>query len=194
MKIVFATHNAHKVSEVQAVLGSEYQLVTATEAGITEEIPETQPTIEGNALQKARYVYEHTGLNCFADDTGLEVEALNGAPGVYSARYAGEHVSYADNNVLLLKNLAGCENRKARFRTVIALIVDGKEYLFEGRVEGTIATEPHGEGGFGYDPLFVPEGSQLTFAEMSSEAKNKISHRGRAVAKLGAFLHGKEAL
>jgi XTP/dITP diphosphohydrolase len=194
MKIVFATHNAHKVSEVQAVLGSEYQLVTATEAGITEEIPETQPTIEGNALQKARYVYEHTGLNCFADDTGLEVEALNGAPGVYSARYAGEHVSYADNNVLLLKNLAGCENRKARFRTVIALIVDGKEYLFEGRVEGTIATEPHGEGGFGYDPLFVPEGSQLTFAEMSSEAKNKISHRGRAVAKLVAFLHGKEAL
>ena len=194
MKIVFATHNAHKVSEVQAVLGSEYQLVTATEAGITEEIPETQPTIEGNALQKARYVYEHTGLNCFADDTGLEVEALNGAPGVYSARYAGEHVSYADNNVLLLKNLAGCENRKARFRTVIALIVDGKEYLFEGRVEGTIATEPHGEGGFGYDPLFVPEGSQLTFAEMSSEVKNKISHRGRAVAKLVAFLHGKEAL
>lgn len=194
MKIVFATHNAHKVSEVQAVLGSEYQLVTATEAGITEEIPETQPTIEGNALQKARYVYEHTGLNCFADDTGLEVEALNGAPGVYSARYAGEHVSYADNNVLLLKNLAGCENRKARFRTVIALIVDGKEYLFEGRVEGTIATELHGEGGFGYDPLFVPEGSQLTFAEMSSEAKNKISHRGRAVAKLVAFLHGKEAL
>ena len=194
MKIVFATHNAHKVSEVQAVLGSEYQLVTATEAGITEEIPETQPTIEGNALQKARYVYEHTGLNCFADDTGLEVEALNGAPGVYSARYAGEHVSYADNNVLLLKNLAGCENRKARFRTVIALIVDGKGYLFEGRVEGTIATEPHGEGGFGYDPLFVPEGSQLTFAEMSSEAKNKISHQGRAVAKLVAFLHGKEAL
>ena len=194
MKIVFATHNAHKVSEVQAVLGSEYQLVTATEAGITEEIPETQPTIEGNALQKARYVYEHTGLNCFADDTGLEVEALNGAPGVYSARYAGEHVSYADNNVLLLKNLAGCENRKARFRTVIALIVDGKEYLFEGRVEGAIATEPHGEGGFGYDPLVVPEGSQLTFAEMSSEAKNKISHRGRAVAKLVAFLHGKEAL
>lgn len=194
MKIVFATHNAHKVSEVQAVLGSEYQLVTATEAGITEEIPETQPTIEGNALQKARYVYEHTGLNCFADDTGLEVEALNGAPGVYSARYAGEHVSYAVNNVLLLKNLAGCENRKARFRTVIALIVDGKEYLFEGRVEGAIATEPHGEGGFGYDPLFVPEGSQLTFAEMSSEAKNKISHRGRAVAKLVAFLHGKEAL
>lgn len=194
MKIVFATHNAHKVSEVQAVLGSEYQLVTATEAGISEEIPETQPTIEGNALQKARYVYEHTGLNCFADDTGLEVEALNGAPGVYSARYAGEHVSYADNNKLLLKNLAGCQNRKARFRTVIALILDGKEHLFEGRVEGTIATEPYGEGGFGYDPLFIPEGSQLTFAEMSPEAKNGISHRGRAVAKLVAFLHGKEAL
>ena len=188
MKIVFATHNAHKVSEVQAVLGSEYQLVTATEAGISEEIPETQPTIEGNALQKARYVYEHTGLNCFADDTGLEVEALNGAPGAYSARYAGEHVSYADNNKLLLKNLAGCQNRKARFRTVIALILDGKEHLFEGRVEGTIATEPHGEGGFGYDPLFIPEDSQLTFAEMSPEAKNGISHRGRALEKIREVL------
>ena len=195
MKIVFATHNAHKVSEVQAVLGSEYQLVTATEAGITEEIPETQPTIEGNALQKARYVYEHTGLNCFADDTGLEVEALNGAPGVYSARYAGEHVSYADNNVLLLKNLAGCENRKARFRTVIALIVDGKEYLFEGRVEGTIATEPHGEGGFGYDPIFLVEGAGgKTMAEMTEHEKNEISHRGRALRMILEFLSKNNAL
>ena len=188
MKIVFATHNAHKVSEVQAVLGSEYQLVTATEAGITEEIPEAQPTIEGNALQKARYVYEHTGLNCFADDTGLEVEALNGAPGVYSARYAGEHVSYADNNVLLLKNLAGCENRKARFRTVIALIVDGKEYLFEGVIKGEIIQEKRGDSGFGYDPIFKPEGYQQTFAELGNEIKNKISHRALAVQKLCEFL------
>ena len=142
MKIVFATHNRHKVEEVQAVLGPSFQLVTAAEAGITAEIPETQPTIEGNASQKARYVYEHTGLNCFADDTGLEVEALDGAPGVYSARYAGEHVSYGDNNALLLKNLDGKSNRRARFRTVISLIVDGQEHLFEGTVEGVIAAEP----------------------------------------------------
>ena len=193
MKIVFATHNRHKVEEVQAVLGPSFQLVTAAEAGITAEIPETQPTIEGNASQKARYVYEHTGLNCFADDTGLEVEALDGAPGVYSARYAGEHVSYGDNNALLLKNLDGKSNRRARFRTVISLIVDGREHLFEGTVEGVIATEPHGDGGFGYDPLFIPDGYTTTFAEMSPEAKNGISHRGRAVAKLAAFLRGEEA-
>ena len=193
MKIVFATHNRHTVEEVQAVLGPSFQLVTAAEAGITAEIPETQPTIEGNASQKARYVYEHTGLNCFADDTGLEVEALDGAPGVYSARYAGEHVSYADNNALLLKNLDGKSNRRARFRTVISLIVDGREHLFEGTVEGVIAAEPHGDGGFGYDPLFIPDGYTTTFAEMSPEAKNGISHRGRAVAKLAAFLRGEEA-
>lgn len=193
MKIVFATHNRHKVEEVQAVLGPSFQLVTAAEAGITAEIPETQPTIEGNASQKARYVYEHTGLNCFADDTGLEVEALDGAPGVYSARYAGEHVSYGDNNALLIKNLDGKSNRRARFRTVISLIVDGREHLFEGTVEGVIATEPHGDGGFGYDPLFIPDGYTTTFAEMSPEAKNGISHRGRAVAKLAAFLRGEEA-
>ena len=205
MKIVFATHNRHKVEEVQAVLGPSFQLVTAAEAGITAEIPETQPTIEGNASQKARYVYEHTGLNCFADDTGLEVEALDGAPGVlcvdalggrpgvYSARYAGEHVSYADNNALLLKNLDGKSNRRARFRTVISLIVDGREHLFEGTVEGVIAAEPHGDGGFGYDPLFIPDGYTTTFAEMSPGAKNGISHRGRAVAKLAAFLRGEEA-
>lgn len=193
MKIVFATHNRHKVEEVQAVLGPSFQLVTAAEAGITAEIPETQPTIEGNASQKARYVYEHTGLNCFADDTGLEVEALDGAPGVYSARYAGEHVSYGDNNALLIKNLDGKSNRRARFRTVISLIVDGREHLFEGTVEGVIAAESHGDGGFGYDPLFIPDGYTTTFAEMSPEAKNGISHRGRAVAKLAAFLRGEEA-
>lgn len=193
MKIVFATHNRHKVEEVQAVLGPSFQLVTAAEAGVAEEIPETQPTIEGNASQKARYVYEHTGLNCFADDTGLEVEALDGAPGVYSARYAGEHVSYDDNNALLLTNLDGKSNRRARFRTVISLIVDGQEHLFEGTVEGVIATEPHGDGGFGYDPLFIPDGYTTTFAKMSPGAKNGISHRGRAVAKLAAFLRGEEA-
>lgn len=193
MKIVFATHNRHKVEEVQAVLGPSFQLVTAAEAGVAEEIPETQPTIEGNTSQKARYVYEHTGLNCFADDTGLEVEALDGAPGVYSARYAGEHVSYDDNNALLLTNLDGKSNRRARFRTVISLIVDGREHLFEGTVEGVIATEPHGDGGFGYDPLFIPDGYTTTFAEMSSGAKNGISHRGRAVAKLAAFLRREEA-
>ena len=193
MKIVFATHNRHKVEEVQAVLGPSFQLVTAAEAGVAEEIPETQPTIEGNASQKARYVYEHTGLNCFADDTGLEVEALDGAPGVYAARYAGEHVSYDDNNALLLTNLDGKSNRRARFRTVISLIVDGQEHLFEGTVEGVIATEPHGDGGFGYDPLFIPDGYTTTFAKMSPGAKNGISHRGRAVAKLAAFLRGEEA-
>lgn len=187
MKIVFATHNRHKVEEVQAVLGEGYELITAAEAGVKEEIPEEQPTIQGNASQKSHYLYEHTGLNCFADDTGLEVEALDGAPGVYSARYAGDHVSYEDNNRLLLKNLEGKTNRRARFRTVISLILNGEEHLFEGTVEGTIATAPRGEAGFGYDPLFVPDGYETTFAQMSAEAKNSISHRGRAVAALAAF-------
>ena len=144
MKIVFATNNAHKLAEVQA-----YELVTPRMCGVEEEIPENQPTLEGNASEKSHYLRARTGLDCFADDTGLEVEALDGAPGVYSARYAGEHVSYADNNALLLKNLDGKSNRRARFRTVISLIVDGREHLFEGTVEGVIAAEPHGDGGFG---------------------------------------------
>ena len=187
-KIIFATNNAHKLSEVQAVLGDAFELITLRECGITEDIPETAPTLEGNALQKARYVYEKTGADCFADDTGLEVDALGGAPGVHSARYATDGHDFAANNRLLLKNLEGVENRSAHFRTVIALILDGAEFLFEGRVEGVIATEESGCGGFGYDPLFVPSGEIITFAEMSAEAKNAISHRGRAVAELVKFL------
>ncbi len=187
-KIIFATNNAHKLSEVQAVLGDAFELITLRECGITEDIPETAPTLEGNALQKARYVYEKTGADCFADDTGLEVDALGGAPGVHSARYATDGHDFAANNRLILKNLEGVENRSAHFRTVIALILDGEEYLFEGRVEGVIATEESGCGGFGYDPLFVPSGEIITFAEMSAEAKNAISHRGRAVAELVKFL------
>lgn len=187
-KLIFATNNAHKLGEVQALLGDAFELVTLRKCGITEDIPETADTLEGNALQKARYVYEKTGLDCFADDTGLEVDALGGAPGVHSARYATDGHDFAANNRLLLKNLEGTTDRTARFRTVIALIIDGVEYTFEGRVEGTIATSESGSEGFGYDPLFVPSGEIITFAQMSAEAKNAISHRGRAVAKLVNFL------
>ncbi|MBQ2418596.1 MAG: RdgB/HAM1 family non-canonical purine NTP pyrophosphatase, partial [Alistipes sp.] len=175
-KLIFATNNAHKLGEVQALLGDAFTLVTLRECGITEDIPETADTLEGNALQKARYVYEKTGLDCFADDTGLEVDALGGAPGVHSARYATDGHDFAANNRLLLKNLEGITDRTARFRTVIALILDGVEYTFEGRVEGTIATAESGSEGFGYDPLFVPSGEIITFAQMSAEAKNAISH------------------
>ena len=187
-KLIFATNNAHKLGEVQALLGDAFELVTLRECGITEDIPETAETLEGNALQKARYVYSKTGLDCFADDTGLEVDALGGAPGVHSARYATDGHDFAANNRLLLKNLEGAKERTARFRTVIALILDGVEYTFEGRVEGVIATEESGSEGFGYDPLFVPSGEIITFAQMSAEAKNAISHRGRAVAELVKFL------
>ena len=187
-KLIFATNNAHKLGEVQALLGDAFELVTLRECGITEDIPETAETLEGNALQKARYVYSKTGLDCFADDTGLEVDALGGAPGVHSARYATDGHDFAANNRLLLKNLEGVKERTARFRTVIALILDGVEYTFEGRVEGVIATEESGSEGFGYDPLFVPSGEIITFAQMSAEAKNAISHRGRAVAELVKFL------
>ena len=187
-KLIFATNNAHKLGEVQALLGDDFELVTLRECGITEDIPETAETLEGNALQKARYVYSKTGLDCFADDTGLEVDALGGAPGVHSARYATDGHDFAANNRLLLKNLEGAQERTARFRTVIALILDGVEYTFEGRVEGVIATEESGSDGFGYDPLFVPSGEIITFAQMSAEAKNAISHRGRAVAELVKFL------
>ena len=187
-KLIFATNNAHKLGEVQALLGDDFELVTLRECGITEDIPETAETLEGNALQKARYVYSKTGLDCFADDTGLEVDALGGAPGVHSARYATDGHDFAANNRLLLKNLEGAQERTARFRTVIALILDGVEYTFEGRVEGVIATEESGSEGFGYDPLFVPSGEIITFAQMSAEAKNAISHRGRVVAELVKFL------
>lgn len=190
-QIIFATNNAHKLSEVQAVLGDRFRLVTLAECGITEEIPEDAPTLEGNALRKARYVHERTGVDCFADDTGLEVDALDGAPGVHSARYATDGHDFAANNRLLLRNLAGAADRSAHFRTVIALILDGREYLFEGRVDGRIVESEAGCGGFGYDPLFMPEGFDRTFAEMGADEKNAISHRGRAVRRLVEFLQSK---
>lgn len=192
MKIIFATNNAHKLAEVQAVLGEGFELLTPRDCGITEEIPETQSTLEGNASQKARYLYERTGLDCFADDTGLEVEALGGAPGVRSARYATDGHDFAANNRLLLHNLAGEENRRARFRTVIALLLHGEEHRFEGVVEGRIVDAERGAEGFGYDPLFVPEGGESTFAEMTAAEKNALSHRGRAVRKLADYLLSKE--
>ena len=187
-KIVFATNNAHKMEEVAAMLGGEYRLVTLRECGITEEIPENEPTIEGNALQKARYVHERTGADCFADDTGLEVDALGGAPGVHSARYATDGHDFEANMRLLLRNMEGKSDRRARFRTVIALILDGEEYVFEGVVEGRITEQPAGDHGFGYDPVFVPEGETETFAEMAPERKNAISHRGRAVHRFADFM------
>ena len=192
MKIIFATNNAHKLSEVQAVLGDGFELVTPRMCGVEEDIPETAATLEGNASQKSHYLYEKTGLDCFADDTGLEVEALGGEPGVHSARYATDGHDFAANNRLLLKNLAGKENRRARFRTVISLIEGGEEHLFEGIVEGRIIDHESGEEGFGYDPLFVPDGFDRTFAEMTAEEKNAVSHRGRAVRKLVAYLHEKQ--
>lgn len=192
MKLLFATNNAHKLAEVQAVLGPEYELVTPRDCGVTEEIPETQPTLEGNALQKARYLRERTGLDCFADDTGLEVVALDGAPGVRSARYATDGHDFAANNRLLLANLRGAADRRARFRTVVALLRSGEEHLFEGIVEGRIIECERGCEGFGYDPLFVPDGFDRTFAEMSADEKNAVSHRARAVRRLADYLHGLE--
>lgn len=191
MKIVFATNNAHKLAEVRAVLGEGFELVTLREVGITEDIPETGATLEENASQKARYVYERTGLDCFADDTGLEVEALNGAPGVRSARYATDGHDFAANNRKLLDELQGEDNRRARFRTVISLIRGGEEQRVEGIVRGSIALSEAGCGGFGYDPLFIPEGYDVTFAEMSANEKNSVSHRGRAVAELVKVLNGR---
>lgn len=191
MKIVFATNNAHKLAEVKAVLGEGFELVTLKEVGITEDIPETGETLDENASIKARYVYERTGLDCFADDTGLEVEALNGEPGVRSARYATDGHDFAANNRKLLKELEGVTNRKARFRTVISLIRSGVEQQVEGIVNGCIATKEAGCEGFGYDPLFIPDGKSVTFAEMTAEEKNSISHRGRAVAELVKVLTAK---
>ena len=187
-KLVFATNNAHKLKEVSAMLGERIELLSLRDIGCHADIPETGTTLEENALLKARYVNEHFNTDCFADDTGLEVEALGGEPGVYSARYAGGegHDSVANMNKLLAR-LKGVENRRARFRTVIALIRGGQTYEFEGIVEGHITTEPHGDGGFGYDPVFVPEGYDRTFAELG-DVKNHISHRARAVQKLVDFL------
>ena len=191
--LIMATNNEHKLREIRQILGDKYEVKGLKEIGCLEDIPETSDTLEGNALQKARYVYEHYGLNCFADDTGLEVEALGGAPGIYTARY-GSMNGYGDshdsdaNIACLLDRLHGADTRKARFRTVIALLQEGKEYLFEGIVEGEIATERRGQDGFGYDPIFAPVETGITFAEMGPAEKNRISHRGRATQKLVAFL------
>lgn len=184
-KIVFATNNSHKLDELRKLTEGKIEILSLNDIGCHDDIPETADTLEGNAVIKARWVKEHYGYDCFADDTGLEVEALDGAPGVFSARYAGGegHDSLA-NMKLLLSNMREKENRNARFRTVIALIEGYDEKLFEGIVKGEITHEPAGTSGFGYDPVFRPEGYNLTFAEMSADEKNRISHRGRAVAKL----------
>ena len=186
--IVFATNNAHKLGELRGIAGEEWNVVSLAEIGCHDDIPETAETLEGNALIKARWVKERYGYDCFAGDTGLMVDALDGAPGVYSARYAGPGHDSVANMKLLLERMAGKDNRNAHFSTVIALVMDGEEHIFEGRVDGTIAREPSGCGGFGYDPVFVPENSGLTFSEMTAEEKNAISHRGRATRKLMEFL------
>lgn len=189
MKICFATNNKKKIEEVKAALGPEFELVSLQEIGCVEELPETGDTLDHNAFQKARYVKENFGVDCFADDTGLEVDALDGAPGVYSGRFAGEPRSDERNIDLLLEKMAGKTNRKARFRTVIALILEGKEYQFEGIAEGEILKERVGEKGFGYDPVFKPIGFDKTFAQLTLEEKNEISHRGKAVKALIEFLN-----
>ena len=188
-KFVFATNNAHKLKEVAAIVGHQIELLSLKDIGCHDDIPETSDTLEGNALQKAKYVYERYHIDCFADDTGLEVEALGGAPGIYSARYAGEGHNSEENIRKLLHELEGKDNRKARFRTVFALIINGKEHLFEGIVKGEIIATKRGTSGFGYDPVFVPEGFTQTFAEMSDAQKNKISHRAIGVNKLCKFLN-----
>ena len=186
-KIVFATGNPNKLKEINAAIKS-FKIVGLTDLDINEEIPETGTTLKENALQKARYVYDKTGLNCFSDDTGLEIDALNNRPGVYSAMYAGADCSAENNMQKVLKELSSIRIRKAKFKTVIALILNGKEYFFEGDVNGNILKEKTGSGGFGYDPIFRPNGYNETFAQMSIGLKNKISHRGLAVQKLVNFL------
>lgn len=187
-KLCFATNNAHKLEEIQAILGDSFELISLAATGCTEELPETGNTLEANSLQKAQYLYDHYQVNCFADDSGLEVQALGGEPGVDSAHYAGPQRSHADNVNLLLKNLGDKTDRSAKFRTVITLIQDGEINQFEGNIKGQIISELRGTQGFGYDPIFVPEGYEITFAEMSLEEKGKISHRSRAFAKLISFL------
>ncbi len=186
-EIVFASNNAHKLQEVKDMLKEWFKVLSLSEIGCFDEIPETADTLRGNAFIKANWVKEKYGYDCFADDTGLEVEALNGAPGVYSARYAGENVTYKDNCDLLLKNLFGIENRNARFLTSICLIYNGEIRYFDGEVRGIIIGEARGEGGFGYDPIFIPDGHELTFAQMGNELKNTMSHRFRAIKKLREF-------
>lgn len=187
-KFVFATNNAHKLEEVTAILGDKIELLSMKDIHCHADIPETADTLEGNALLKARYIFENYNMDCFADDTGLEVEALNGAPGVYSARYAGDAHNSEANMRKLLQDMEGIENHKAQFRTVFALIINGKEHLFEGIVKGEITKHRCGSSGFGYDPVFIPEGYTQTYAEMGNTLKNKISHRALATNKLCNFL------
>ncbi len=187
-KLVFATGNPHKIAEVNRLLNGRYQILGLKDIGCTEELPETQPTIQGNALQKARFVYNKYGVDCFAEDTGLEIDALGGQPGVHTARFAGDAKDPDANMNKVLRLLEGRSDRSARFRTVIALILDGEEHLFEGIAEGTILSEKTGEQGFGYDPIFQPLGYDRSFAQMTPEEKNAISHRGKAVRKLIEFL------
>lgn len=188
MKLLIATNNQHKVSEILQLIPQGIKLITLSQAGITEDIPETGLTLKENAMIKARYAYNRTKINCFADDTGLEVETLDGAPGVYSARYAGAEQNSEKNIQLLLQNMKDSANRKACFKTVIALIIDGEQYFFEGITRGQITEKKSGSDGFGYDPVFVPEGQNLTFAQMTLPSKNKISHRGKAIYQLTEFL------
>ena len=190
-KLVFATNNAHKLEEIRAILGDKMEILSLADINCHADIPETANTLEGNAHLKSEYVYNHYGLDCFADDTGLEVEALDGAPGVYSARYAGDGHDSQANMQKLLKEMEEKNNRKAQFRTVISLIEKGEEKLFEGSVRGEITREKRGNSGFGYDPVFQPEGFDVTFAEMGSDVKNKISHRARAVKALCDYLSKK---
>lgn len=186
--LIFATNNAHKLDEVRSILGNRFTIKSLKDIGCEADIPETADTLEGNALMKARFLYERYGVNCFADDTGLEVTALGGAPGVHTARYAGNHDSEANMDKLLAE-LAKKSDRSAQFRTVIALIIEGKEFLFEGIVKGSIAKEKAGNGGFGYDPIFIPEGFSETFSQMGNDSKNHISHRALAVEKLYNYLN-----
>jgi XTP/dITP diphosphohydrolase len=188
MKLVFASNNEHKIAEIAKLVPTGFEVVSLASIGCADDIPETAETLEGNAILKAKYVWERFGLSCFADDTGLEVPALGNVPGVYSARYAGPQRNAADNMKMLLNELNEINQRDARFRTVIALILDGQIYTFEGIVNGTITREQHGTEGFGYDPIFKPEGFAQTFAEMDMIQKNTMSHRGRAVQKLVEFL------
>lgn len=187
-KLVFATNNNHKLRELKQILSSEFELLSLSEIGCTDDIPETGTTLEANAAQKSFYIWDKYGIDCFADDTGLEIEALGNEPGVYSARYAGEGRKAADNMLKVLEKMKNETNRKARFRCVISLIIDGEEKQFEGIVEGNILAEKQGEAGFGYDPIFMPLGFNQSFAEMSANDKNQVSHRGRAVMKLVDYL------
>ena len=190
-KLVFATNNQHKLEEARAITAGKFELLSLADIDCHDDIPETAPTLEGNALIKARWIFDRYGFDCFADDTGLMVDALGGEPGVLSARYAGPGHDSEANMKKLLANMEGKADRKAHFSTAVALILDGKEYLFEGRVDGTIASEPGGENGFGYDPVFVADETGSRFAEMTAEEKNSISHRGRAMRKLAEFLENK---